>query len=53
MHNDQPANDVADFEDTQEIPVEEMRRRIAKSFPDLEPYESGEFPAVILDDVPA
>lgn len=50
MHNDQPANDVTDFEDTQEIPVEEMRRRIAQSFPDLEPYESGEFPAVTLPD---
>lgn len=53
MRNDQPANDVTDFEDTIEIPVEEMRRRIAKSFPDLEPYESGEFPAVNLEDVPA
>lgn len=50
MRDQNPGNDVVDFEDTAEIPVEEMRRRIAQSFPDLEPYESGEFPAVTLPD---
>ncbi len=39
-----------DPEKTIEIPAEEMRRRIAKSYPDLEPYESGEFPVVRLPD---
>lgn len=40
----------SDAEKTLEIPVEEMRKRIAKSYPDLEPYESGTFPVVRLPD---
>jgi hypothetical protein len=39
-----------DPEKTIEIPAEEMRRRIAKSYPELEPYESGEFPSVHMPD---
>lgn len=50
--SDEKHETQADFdpEKTIEIPVEEMRRRIAKSYPDLEPYESGNFPAVRLPD---
>lgn len=49
-HDYDPTGHEFDPEKTIEIPAEEMRRRIAKSYPDLEPYESGEFPAVRLPD---
>ena len=48
-----PTGHDFDPEKTIEIPAEEMRRRIAHSYPDLEPYESGEFPVVNLPDTAA